>query len=305
MIPSNRRVAKPQLPPDVLGDEFEESEPLTVSEPPSVAPPPAAAPPSRFLVGFMAVIRVVLSVLLVVSVAGGLAWSTRRYVRESPRFALTNVAVSGNHHRSEAEILERAGLALGQNVFALDLADVKEKLSSDPWLREVTLSRRLPGTVLVHVIEREPAALVGIGDTVYLAARDGEIWKRLEASDPVDMPIVTGLRADAVLEDRDGVVLEIKRALDLVAEYGETSLSAKAPLQQAHVGDDGAMTLVVGKSGLSLSLGKPPYRRRLEQAVRVVAELERRMGPRALTEKADSIMLDSDARPDRVVVRMR
>ena len=46
-------------------------------------------------------------------------------------------------------------------------------------------------------------------------------------------------------------------------------------------------------------LGGPPFRRKLEQAARVVAELDRRGA------KAETIMLDNDARPERVVVRMR
>jgi cell division protein FtsQ len=59
------------------------------------------------------------------------------------------------------------------------------------------------------------------------------------------------------------------------------------------------MTLVVGKSGVTIKLGAAPYRRKIEQAVRVVAELDRRGA------KPDAIMLDNDARPDRVVVRVR
>ena len=39
--------------------------------------------------------------------------------------------------------------------------------------------------------------------------------------------------------------------------------------------------------------------RKLDQAARVVAELERRSG------RADTIMLDNDTRPERVVVRVR
>ena len=59
------------------------------------------------------------------------------------------------------------------------------------------------------------------------------------------------------------------------------------------------MTLVVGKNAVALRMGAPPYRRKLDQAIRVVAELDRRGA------KPDSIMLDNEARPDRVVVRMR
>ncbi len=62
---------------------------------------------------------------------------------------------------------------------------------------------------------------------------------------------------------------------------------------------NGELSLVIGKSAISLHMGAPPYRRKLEQAVRVVAELDRRGA------KADAIMLDNEARPDRVVVRMR
>ena len=62
---------------------------------------------------------------------------------------------------------------------------------------------------------------------------------------------------------------------------------------------NGGFTLVVGRSATELVLGGPPFRRKLEQAARVVAELEKRGA------KADTIMLDNDPRPERVVVRMR
>jgi cell division protein FtsQ len=66
-----------------------------------------------------------------------------------------------------------------------------------------------------------------------------------------------------------------------------------------HVEADGTYALVVGKSAMQIVLGAPPFRRKLDQAARVVAELDKRGA------KADSIMVDNDTRPDRVVVRMR
>ncbi len=61
----------------------------------------------------------------------------------------------------------------------------------------------------------------------------------------------------------------------------------------------GGRAFVVGRVAMQLVLGGPPFRRKLDQAVRVVAELDRRGA------KASAIMLDNDQRPDRVVVRMR
>jgi cell division protein FtsQ len=57
--------------------------------------------------------------------------------------------------------------------------------------------------------------------------------------------------------------------------------------------------LIVGKDGLSLALGAAPFRRKLEEAGRVIAETDRR------GSRASAIMLDDDARPERVVVRTR
>jgi cell division protein FtsQ len=66
-----------------------------------------------------------------------------------------------------------------------------------------------------------------------------------------------------------------------------------------HVASDGVFTLVVGHAALQLVLGGPPFRRKLDQAARVVAELDRRGAA------AGAIMLDNEARPERVVVRIR
>ena len=91
----------------------------------------------------------------------------------------------------------------------------------------------------------------------------------------------------------------IRRAIDLAAEYEHGTLAKRIPLGEVHVQADGAFLLVVGHDAMSLVLGAPPFRRKLDQAARVVAELDKRGA------KADSIMLDNDARPERVVVRMR
>jgi cell division protein FtsQ len=152
--------------------------------------------------------------------------------------------------------------------------------------------------VSIQISERDAAAIVALDDS-YLATRDGEIFEKVEAGDPTDLPVVTGLTADSVAEDRDGATSAIKRALDLADEYSRSTLAQRSPLQEVHVAENGELSLVVGKSGLSLALGSPPFHKKLDEAVRVVAELDRR------GTKAGAILLDNEARPERVVVRVR
>jgi cell division protein FtsQ len=132
-----------------------------------------------------------------------------------------------------------------------------------------------------------------------LATADGKPFKRADLGDPVDLPVVTGVRPESLAEDREGATRTIRRAIELSAEFERSEIGARLPLQEVHVAPDGTFALVVGRVAMQVVLGGPPFRRKLEQAARVVAELERRGA------RADAILLDNDTRPDRVVVRMR
>jgi cell division protein FtsQ len=250
------------------------------------------------MVKAMGIARGALGAALVVALATTAAWGLRQYVTTSPRFAITEVVVLGAKHRTDAELGTRAGVAVGQNVFSTDLDAARERLLADPFIAQAEIGRRLPGTVTIRVEEREAAAVVALS-SMHLVARDGTIIKAVEPGDPTDLPVITGIEDAAVAADREGVTETLERALDLASDYEATSLGAKQPLQEIHVGADGGSTLVVGKTGLRIVLGAAPYRRKLEQATRVVAELERRGA------KADAVFLDSEAHPDRVVARLR
>jgi cell division protein FtsQ len=235
---------------------------------------------------------------LVVTLSGAVAWAVQRHVVRSARFAVTQLVVAGEHQRSAEALLEEAGLARGVNVFTVDLDRARARLLADPWISEATLARRLPGTILVQVTEREVGALVVLRQT-YLASREGVIFKRFELGDPIDLPVVTGLDPDGVADDREGAQATIRRALDVASDYERTQLGQRAPLEEVHVTTEGGFTFIVGKEGMSLALGGPPFRRKLEEAGRVIAELDRR------GTKAEAVMLDDEARPERVVVRAR
>lgn len=270
------------------------------------APPKELKPPTAES-RTMRIVRGVIGFVMVVGIGGGVAYGARRYVKTSPRFGISEIITTGAKRRSPDELATIAGIAKGQNVFTADLDRARARLIADPWVSEASLARQLPGTIFLRVVEREAAGIIATNDgsaraaggETYLVTREGAIIKRLESGDPTDLPIVTGIVLQHLIDDREGATRTIRRALDLAADYDHSPLSQRSALEEVHVETSGEMSLVVGKNAITLHMGGPPYRRKLEQALRVVAELDRRGA------KADSIMLDNEARPDRVVVRMR
>ena len=278
----NRKLQRVVLP-DVLDDK-----PVR-DEPEAQKPPPAWLAPLRTAAGFV----------LVAAVSLGVAWGARRYLMTSPRFSLEQVVMTGQKTRTKDGLLARANVKMGQNVFSIDLDAARNKMLGDPYVQSATLARRLPDTILVDIEERVPAAMVAVGDGLVLVTRDGDAFKRVEVGDPTDLPVITGLPPELAESDREGLADKVRRALDVAVDYQQSSLAAKMPLQEIHFEAGTGISLAVGSPVTSLVLGGPPFRKKLEQASRVAMELERR------GQKADAILLDNDARPERVVARVR
>jgi cell division protein FtsQ len=269
-------------------------------------PPPSPAAPKvplseRFprLLKAVTGAKVLVGLAIVVGSAGGVAWGAKQYMTTSPRFAIKNVQVDGAARKSPQEVADLAGLRLGENVFSVDLDAARRRIEADPWVDAATVTRKLPGSVFVTVVEHEPAALVAIDDKMFLASSAGEVFKELSADDPVDLPVITGIEVADVAKDREGVKKDVQRALDVAAELDKTALAKRYSLQEIHLVEDGTVELVVGSDGIAVHLGAPPYRGKLEQAERVFDELAKRKTEPSI------VFLDNEASPDRVVVRMR
>jgi cell division protein FtsQ len=294
LLPPNRRV-RPKRPPK--SDTVVEAGPVLDQDHPTS---PSGCEVSRAQAGAgSSTRRAVATAAVTVVLASLCVWGLVRYTRTSPRFAIRNLEIQGTIHATPADLGKLGGIEIGANIFGLDVEVSRARVLQNPWIERVSVSRRLPGTVRVDVVEREPAAIVALGAQLYFATREGEPFKRVEGGDPSDLPIITGIGLEQVTRDRAGAVATIRRALDLAAEYERVPPARTLPIQEVHADEDGTLMLVVGKDPVVLHMGRGPYRQPLEQATRVLAEVASRHA------QAGTVFLDNEAHPERVVVRMR
>src|SRR4029077_18585690 len=118
---------------------------------------------------------------------GGTAYAGYRFVTTSPRFAITQISVQGNHHRTDEQIRAELPVAPGDNVFVADLDATTRALHADPWIARVEVHRILPHTLVVDVGEHEAAALVDIGER-YLVDASGHPFKHADDEEGADLP---------------------------------------------------------------------------------------------------------------------
>jgi cell division protein FtsQ len=244
--------------------------------------------------------RLVLGTVLFFALMGASSFGLYRYVSTTTRFAVKTISIEGAVRRGQPDIARLAGVEPGRNIFTLDLDAARRGILQDPWIERATVDRKLPGTILINVAEREATALVALGGSLFLAGRGGDLFKRLEPGDPSDFVVITGAGGEGELvRDRDGLVLLVKKAQDIIAEYERLGPIKNFPLQEVRLTDEGGVNLTVGREGILLVMGRGPYRSKIERAARVLGEVDRRKGQTSV------IFLDNDAHPERVVARMR
>lgn len=262
----------------------------------SVRPPAAPRKPKS---RFWATVQLLAGIVVVLSASIAVAWGARRYITTSPRFSLRTVTVAGTQRRTAEHVATLAGAAIGKNVFSVDPAAAEAGILADPWIEKAKVVRTLPGTIEIVIAEREAHALASIGDDLYLVTRDGDLFKKADGDDPIDLPVITGTLPQQITRDRAGVVLANKRLLDVADDLAKVGVARRYPIQELHTNKDGSLVVTIGKEAILLHFGHPPYREKIEQAARVLNEVARRKAG------ASVVFLDNDAHPERVVVRMK
>ena len=85
------------------------------------------------------------------------------------------------------------GVTVGSNVFALDVDAATRSILGDPYVAKATVTRRLPGTIAISVVEREARATALVGEDLFLVTAEGEIFKKVGPDDAVDLVSITGI----------------------------------------------------------------------------------------------------------------
>ena len=124
--------------------------------------------------------HVLRGLLLFLAVAFGVGVLVR-----SVLFSVRAAQVSGNVNMSEAEVLDVAGIAVGQNMFELDEEEVSRRINANRYLSFERLRLDWPDGVTLFVNERVPCAYTKAYGMLYVLAEDGMV---LEESSDIDHP---------------------------------------------------------------------------------------------------------------------
>lgn len=238
--------------------------------------------------------------ILIAATAGAVSVGRllEQHVRSAKAFATANIEVSGLSRLSRTEVLATAGLAIGQNVFAVSPEQARASLTAHPWVSSAVVTRRLPATYRIEVHEQRATALLLL-ETLYLVSEDGTVFKKVEPDDAVDLPLITGVDAAQFRADLEFRTTLLTTAVGLLHDYRDVGLWKREAIAEIHAEPDEGVTLYVGKDAMQVRLGQRPFRKKLRRFGEIIDEL------RGNATRPAYVYLDNVRRPDRVAVRLR
>jgi cell division protein FtsQ len=89
--------------------------------------------------------------------------------------AVGNIEVIGRHMTSSEAILRTVGARRGTPILGVSPEAAKTRLEGLPWVRSASVERRLPDTLRIRLVEREPFALWQRDGKLALIDRDGTV----------------------------------------------------------------------------------------------------------------------------------
>lgn len=112
-------------------------------------------------------------------------------VSRSSLLRLRHLEVVGTSSLTRAQVVRLAALSSSTNVLWFDAGAVERRLESDPWVARAAVTRRLPGTILISVVERTPVAMIRDGRGFTLLAGDGVTLGTVEADPALPEIVIT------------------------------------------------------------------------------------------------------------------
>ncbi len=142
---------------------------------------------SLVLIGFKLILA-----LVAVAVVSAFFILVHDILTQSDYFKISHLKIQGAQRLTEKQIAQHAQVDKGMNILAVNLSLVRKRLMAHPWIAEAGVSREIPSSLSIWIKEHTPLAVVDVGQK-FLINYSGKIFKAWDASDPADLPVVSGL----------------------------------------------------------------------------------------------------------------
>ncbi len=117
-------------------------------------------------------------------------------------FNVQKIEITGNNIITEAQIIEKTGIDLGDNLFKINRFSIADRIMTIGYIEEVNIDKVLPKTIRISIKERTPYVEVLYDDKYYVFDINGILLERRSESFE-GLTIITNLQIEDLKEGQE------------------------------------------------------------------------------------------------------
>lgn len=121
-------------------------------------------------------------------------------------FTVNRVDVKGLRQMDSAPVYAIAADSKSMAMPLVDVHAIRERLLRYGWIKDARVSRRLPDTLVIDIVEREPAALWQDKQRLALIDLEGVVLDRVPINEMPDLPLLIGPGANVRADQLDALL---------------------------------------------------------------------------------------------------
>ena len=231
--------------------------------------------PGQFWAWVLMTGKVSLSLAVLVSLTL-FGYTVYQYIQSSTNLNVGEIKIMGCMNASESELLNLAKINFKASLMNLDLRGVSRRIALHPWVEKAKVRRDWSRKALIiEVQERIPQALILLED-LYLVDRNGKIFKKAETKDQLDLPVLTGVTRQQIME-RDPVILDlIRQALDLLDLLKQRKIFTTLEVSEINLNKQKGLTIFTLNGGIPIRLGTGDLVEKINRLEKVLPDLQQK-----------------------------
>jgi cell division protein FtsQ len=177
-------------------------------------------------------------ILFIVIIFAGLIWGFN-YFYNSSYFKISSIIIKNNNHYTDDILKKETGILPGTNIFEIDKKAVEEELVKNlAWLKNASLKKVFPNSIVIEVVERKPFIRILVGGKYYLVDNEGIVLLKLEDKDIENYKDLIFVRNALKYSPEIGEKVAKKNILSCGEIYETLDLEVREEIKEAVIDDN-------------------------------------------------------------------
>jgi hypothetical protein len=189
----------------------------------------------------------------------GVRQAAKRLFFENPDYQVKTIELQTDGTLQREQVLKAAGLHEGENIFSVNLAEVRDRIQQLPQADDVEVVRKLPGEIDIRIVERRPFAWITsdteitdpfTSDHAFLVGRRGVLMKQKKLlPEYLGLPLILGCTSESLEPGKVIESPEAKTALELLNLTERSALQTRFQIREIDISKSYCLVVIEKNHG--------------------------------------------------------